>query len=408
MKRLLSALLLSSLLLGLGGCAYGAAETAAERETIQVYRLAPPGEDAAGTLLEAETVTLEKGGDRLHAALNRLGEEPANARLTAVLPRAVSILSYSLEDGELCLELSRDYLDLEGMDKTLADYGTALTLCALDEVDTVSIYVDGRAVTTGLRAENALLYDTESDPYNKQVRLYFAMEDGRYLAQEYHSLFLGADTSLERCVVEELLRGPGDEELHSAIPAGTELLDLSTENGLCTVTLSEEFFLYRPETALGERLALYEIVNSLTSLATVESVRITAPGMTLGTYLYIDLSRPLERNEAIVYTSDSRRSTVDTQLYFLTRDGRLAALPRLVRRDDYVTLEQNILESLMADPGEAGYESVFRNTDRVISAETRGGVCTVNLPAAFYDERSAESGRSDSQTIPIDEDRIRR
>lgn len=383
---ILSAAVLFSMLTGCGKTVPPAVE--ADTVQIEVYRLIAPEYRSSGQIMSNETVNVKKGEDLLHAALNSLDEQPKSQQLVSALPDGVRILSYSLEDGELHLELSEEYLDLSGMEKTLADYGLALTLCKFDEVETVSVYVDGEAVSQRIDPEKAMLFDTESDPYNKQVKLYFSTIGSEYMNYEYHSLSVDEGASLEKVIIEELLRGPNSEELYSYIPQGTELLYVSTSDGVCTVVLSDMFFSNRPASARGERQALYSLVNSLTSIAEIEKVKILSASNVVGQYAYIDLTKPLERNEAIIYSNVSAAEYLDTRLYFSVGNGKLAALPRMIELDEYISTEENVIKSLFTDPGERGYNSAFRSKDRVISAETRDGVCTVNLPQSFFEFRA--------------------
>ena len=77
-----------------------------------------------------------------------------------------------------------------------------------------------------------------------------------------------------RAAMEELLRGPNDDEqargLFSAIPAGTKLLDVSIANKVATVDLSAEFESGGGSLAMFTRLA--QVVFTLTQFPSVDSV----------------------------------------------------------------------------------------------------------------------------------------
>ena len=80
--------------------------------------------------------------------------------------------------------------------------------------------------------------------------------------------------------LEALLAGPegGEPEagLHSVIPAGTKLLDLTIESGVAHVDLSDEFAAEDSEEAAGQRTA--EVVYTLTRFPTVRRVALTVDG----------------------------------------------------------------------------------------------------------------------------------
>ena len=198
--------------------------------------------------------------------------------LRCALPEGVTLEDWTLENGVVTLTLSPAFLEQRDMDRTLAAFAAVLTLCQLDEVDAVTVAAGDRVLFSGLTPEDALLTDTAADPFVRQLRLYYPDENGRYLISEYHSLTLDENASPERYVVEELIRGPNSGELLSPLPPGTRLLSCSTENGLCTVDLSREFLDNRPDTALGERLTIYALVDSLAEAALDALLTRSEPG----------------------------------------------------------------------------------------------------------------------------------
>jgi len=387
MIRTVAALTLALAVL-LAACAPDGAESGAGGAEIEVYRVVSESLKNDGELIRAEKVEIPSGSDRLHAAMKALETSPKDPDLGRSMPGDLRILSYSLEDGQLSLEMSREYLDLQGIDRTVVDYCIALTLCALEEVESVSLYVDGEPQSVGLTADDVLLYDTERNPYEKQIRLYFGAPDGRYLLPEYHNLTITQNTSLERYVIEELLRGPNDENKLSVIPEGTEMLWVKTEDGVCSVNFSYHLYNYRPGTIIGERLTIYSIVNSLTSLSGVDRVKILIEGRTVDTYHSMSLAEPLERSETVIGPVASAKGEVDVNLYMALSDGKhLAAIPHRVMRDEYLNMEMTVLQALMEEEPEPGYIRLFSDKDVVLSAETRDNVCTVALTEDFFTSR---------------------
>ncbi|MGI5936077.1 MAG: GerMN domain-containing protein [Oscillospiraceae bacterium] len=386
MKRTVTALMLMLALL-LAACASGGGEKSANGVEVDVYRVVSESLKNDGELIRAERVFIPGGSDWLHAAMKALEAPPKDPDLQRSMPQDLQILSYSLEDGQLSLELSREYLNLQGINKTVVDYCITLTLCALDEVESVSLYVNEEPQNIGMTAEDVLLYDTERNPYEKQIRLYFADQEGRYLLSEYHNLTMTEDANLERYVIEELLRGPNDENKLSVIPEGTEMLWVKTEDGICTVNFSYHLYNYRPDTVVGERLTIYSIVNSLTSLSG-EKVKILIDGNTVGTYHSMSLAEPLERSETVIGPVASAKGEVDVNLYMALPDGmHLAAIPHRIMRDEYLNMEMTVLQALIKEEPEPGYVKLFSDRDRVLSAETRDNVCTVVLTEDFFTSR---------------------
>lgn len=381
------AALIAALLL-LPGCSFPALFTRSEpgdaSDGSVIYRVAAD-RSAPGGLIETEAVPLsEAEAQDIGAVLAAFSSPPRGEALSCALPAGVTVVGWQLDNGVVTLELSEAYLDLAPMDRTVAACCAALTLCRLDEVEAVTVVSGGETVFSGLIPEDALLTDTGSDPYVRQLRLYFADSGGRYLLSEYHSLTLDEDVSPERYVVEELLRGPNSPELQSALPAGTALLSCETRGGVCTVDLSAEFYDSRPETAVGERLAIYSLVDSLTALSDVDSVVILVEGRALDPYVFRSLSEPLSRYDEAIGPVSAPKGEFDATLYLpLPGLDGLAALPFCISESDYESRAEAVLTALL-NAEEPGYPAVFPGSGSVTGLSVRGTSCVVDLSESFF------------------------
>lgn len=395
MKRASILLLIAALLVAsLSGCV-SAGTSASGADSVSVWRVYTGAQ--AGELLREETQPLSGGSQAdIEDVLQLFLRRARGSDLRCALPDGVELIGWTSDSGLVTLELSEEFLELSAMERTTAVFAAVLTLCQLDEVDAVSITVGGETLFHALDAEDALLQDTEADPYTRRLRLYFASSDGRWLESEYHSLSLDDDSALERYVMEELLRGPNDPALHSAIPAGTELLSCRTEGGVCTVDLSGEFLENRPDTALGERLAVWSIVNSLTTLSDVDSVRVLCQGETIDTYVYRSLAEPLAFLKAAVGPPSTAKGELGATLYLaLPGLGSFAAVPVLldsgsVEDDD----ETDALLAALGDADEPGLPKLFFGAGTILSTSVVGRIRVVDVSESFFaslspDEREA-------------------
>ena len=391
MKRVVFLCLLLAAALLLSGCAAPAflsgllSQDAAENsETLLVYRLAADPADVGALVRPQAYPVPDSDADELETLLTLLRTPSGDDGLLCALPAGVTLEQWSFENGVVTLVFSNGLLDAPDMDRSLAAFCAALTLCQLDEVEAVTVAVGGQTLFAGLTPEDALLDADESDPYTRRLRLYFPDAEGRWLVSEYHSLTLDEDTSPERYVVEELLRGPNSSELRSVIPAGTALRSCATADGVCTVDLSREFYDNRPRTALGERLVLYAIVDSLTALSGVDSVRFLIEGEPAGEYVYRSLAEPLRRYEEPIGPVSAPKGELDADLY-LTLPGlaSVTALPFRVNTKDFASDEEAVLSALM-NAAEPGYPAIFPGTGSIIDVAARGTVCTVDLSESFF------------------------
>lgn len=394
MKKTLAAALGLLLLAGalLSGCVRSR-PTASGADSMAVWRVYTGRQ--AGDLLQAETLPLSGGTQAGVEEALALFLTPARADgLRRALPEGTELLSWTSQRGLVTLELSEEFLQAPAMERSAAAFAAVLTLCQLDEVDAVSITAGGETLFHGLDPEDVLLQDTDSDPYTRRLRLYFASADGRWLTSEYHSLSLDEDSYLERYVMEELLRGPNDTELRSAIPEGTELLSCRTEGGVCTVDLDGGFWENRPETALGERLAIWSIVNSLTALSDVDSVQILYRGEAVDTYVYRSLAEPLGFLKAAVGPPSAAKGELDAALYLaLPGLESFTAVPCAVDSGSYEN-ETDALIAALAESDEPGLPKLFFGAGTILSSSTLGRMRVIDVSESFFaslgpDEREA-------------------
>ena len=97
-------------------------------------------------------------------------------------------------------------------------------------------------------------------------------------------------------LMEELLLGPSDSSLLSALPKDSVLLSVYTQDGLCSVSFAEGFLTADGLSYEQARLAVYSIVNSLTGLSTVDTVQILIEGKIVLQICGVDISHPLTKN----------------------------------------------------------------------------------------------------------------
>lgn len=107
------------------------------------------------------------------------------------------------------------------------------------------------------------------------VQLYFARQEGHGLAVEEREIT--KVSGIARATVEELLKGPQDKALKTALPAQTRLLDINiTPDGNCIVNFSSH--IQEVSGSKAEALAVYSIVNTLSQFSTVDNVSFMVEG----------------------------------------------------------------------------------------------------------------------------------
>lgn len=248
--------------------------------------------EAVGSMTYQGDLTVEAMVDALlHPTELREG-------LRCPFPAEAELLGWSLEGGTLHLDLSPDYDELEDFALTLANYCLTLTLSQLPGVERVSVTVAGHPLSDGhwteMDTSQALLSGAEERPVEVSADLYFPRAAGRGLGMETRAFFLTEGDVLAEAVTQALLTGPEDEELSSAIPAGTELLSLHLEDGVCIVNLSRSLLDGLPADEGSQILLIYSIVNTLGNLTSVRAVCLQVDGVPLTSLGSVSLPAELE------------------------------------------------------------------------------------------------------------------
>ncbi len=118
-----------------------------------------------------------------------------------------------------------------------------------------------------------------------EITLYFPDSNAEWLVAETRRVETVPEELKPDQLVEELINGPTEEGLVSAIPEGTVLLPLDSdipkilvENGIAKVNLSEEFKSNHPGGSAAETMTLGSIVNTLTELEGIDKVQLYING----------------------------------------------------------------------------------------------------------------------------------
>ena len=115
-----------------------------------------------------------------------------------------------------------------------------------------------------------------------EVSLYFTDADGENLVEKKTKI--PKVEGLARATIETLLTGPDkDSELKSAIPQGTELLDINirAEEKLCIVDFSSELLDSLEDSGVSEKIVFESITKTLCQFPSIEKVEFRVEGQPL-------------------------------------------------------------------------------------------------------------------------------
>ena len=220
--------------------------------------------------------------------LEKLAETPEGGSMEAVLTDSIFVTDYALESGQLSLHFDPAYKDMNGIREILCRSAVVRTLCQIPDVEYVSFLIgdsplmDSEKSPVGQMNADSFVENT-GDAINEEtvttLTLYFANKTGDKLVKEKVNVTGSSNISVEKLVVESLIRGPVSKDTdYPTLPSGTKILSISTKDGICYVNLNEGFL--EQGYNVTEAVTIYSIVDSLTELSGIVKVQILVNGET--------------------------------------------------------------------------------------------------------------------------------
>lgn len=283
----------------LAGCGAGS------KSGFQIYYLTEDGTGLVGRSYEMESSGTE---NQIREIIDQLSEKSKEVDYVNLFPQDVRIEKYELDDKVLKLYFNKAYEKMDPVEEVLCRGGIVRTFLQLEGVEGVSFYVDNATLTdvngdiVGVMTQDSFADNPGENIKNIQeteLTLYFASKDGKGLTKEVQKVYYNSNTSVEKLAVERLMKQPETEGAKSAIPEGTQLINVSVLDGVCLVNFDEGFLVQNYD--IAEPVVIYSIVDSLTELPSVNTVQISVNGETNMTYREdYSLSKQYERNLDLV------------------------------------------------------------------------------------------------------------
>lgn len=266
-----------------------------------------------GNSLVKEPYDVEDGSveEAIEAMIETMMKNPDSIDYKSVFPKDVEVRDWTLKDRKLDLHFGSSYLNMTDSEEVLLRAALVQSLGQLDGVDSIMFYVEETPVTDsagnpiGYMRPDDFIQNTGSAIHSYQktkLKLYFANEKGSKLAKEEVNVRYNSNLSIEKVIVEQLIKGPRDTELNPLIPAETKVIGVSVKEGTCYVNLDESFL--NNTYGADPKLVVYSIVNSIVEGGNASRVQISVNGENDVKYMdQVDLSKPLARDLDLVEDS---------------------------------------------------------------------------------------------------------
>ena len=306
MKKIISALLAAFLVLGLAGCDH--LQGRQESQQFYLFYINKDLNRLEEIPYEPESVETEAMIGELIAKQAVRPEEDRDYIL--LLPEGTTILGYELEDETIILNLSSSYASMSASREMLARAGLVRTFVQVPGVRRLKLQVNGSPLLDSSGREvGALTRDSFVENSGKEIntyqsiamKLYFTDESGSVLLPEERKVYYSSNVPLERAVVEEIVKGPKQDGHYPTLPAETNILSVTIQEGICYVNFDDSFT--NSILSVQEEIPIYSIVNSLASVCHVNKVQFSINGSSSVTFRKnMKLDQLFEQNLKLVET----------------------------------------------------------------------------------------------------------
>ncbi len=243
-------------------------------------------------------------------AIKMMRSKPKNEKYAIAIPEDVEINGFFEVNGVIGVNFSEEYNNMTKSGEMYCRGAIIKTLTELYFVDKIEFFVSGEPLkrTNGepigpVGSDDIIINGViEAEPITsvKVVTLYFANSNLTGLVQEERRIEVNRTQPIEKYIIEELVKGPQQENNIATVPAETKVRNLAIQDGICYVDLSSDFVSKQVSGMNDERLTIYSIVNSLSAInSNISKVQFLIEGERQEMYKNLEFSQPFEPKDLI-------------------------------------------------------------------------------------------------------------
>lgn len=237
--------------------------------------------------LYLQTASVE---EQIEEVLEFLSTASPKLEYQVPLSQEITVLSTNQMNETLILNLSEGYKALDAATEILTRASLVKSLTQIEGISKVNILVKGEPLkdhlgklvgnmTADMFIDNA---GKEISTYEKvTIRLYFTNEDGNGLVAVERTKAYNTNISLDRFVMEELIKGPESTKTEGVYPTlnpNTKLISTYVKDNTCYVNLDSAFLTQISD--VQNEVIIYSVVNTLCNVPEIDKVQIIIDGKT--------------------------------------------------------------------------------------------------------------------------------
>lgn len=379
MKRYLAFVLVLALLTG---CGAAGGETGNNQNLTFYYCVEGTDQLTSSIAVEGETRAVQVF--TLVQLMELYFAGPSTDKLRSPFPDGTKMLAQQEGEDGLEITLSGGFFTLQGIELSIEAYCLARTLCEYLALDHIVVLDEMGSIRMKIDPDNYLLENNFNLETESVFTLYFPDVSRRYLVPETREVTLSENESPETYLLRQLMQEPHEEDLVSPMPKDAELLEVSTEGGICSVSLSEEFFSAYKDAPYGAYTAIYSLVNTLTGLEYINGVQLLQEGSVVSHCGVFSLQEPLVRYSGSVGLLRASGTELDINVYVRSEEGsNTFGVPVRVKQTIVQPLAEAVAQAAIGFEAPQGFYNPIPYGTELLGISMSGNVCYVDVSRDF-------------------------
>ncbi len=247
--------------------------------------------------------------------MQRLGKMAAEGEEINLLPKEVTINSYTTTENVLTIDFNGQYSKMSRVREILVRAGIVKMFVQIPGVQAVRFCVNGQDITDSKNQKIGDMDDSTFVEYSEEnmneyrydtFTLYFADKTGTKLVEEKRKVYYKKNLPKERVVLEQLAKGPMVKGHYPAISGNTLAVSALISDRVCYLNLGGGFLEYAPD--VSEAVQVYSVVNSVLAACEADKVQISVDGSSEGNFRKdMPLYNYYERNEELIVQEEDQK-----------------------------------------------------------------------------------------------------
>lgn len=252
----------------------------------------------------------ETKAEQVQYVLNALKDpEEESEDYLSPFQNGVKVEEFEIDGKQVDLSFNEKYNTLNTAEEVLLRAAVVKSLVQISGINYVAFFIGEEPLKradkmpVGIMSDADFVQNVGSSLHSYQstsLTLYFANKAGDKLVKEtVNNVRYNSNISMERLVIEQLLKGPTSSGVYATIPENTKILSVSTKDQICYVNFDQE--LTNMKSNVKPEILIYSIVNSVVETGTASQVQISINGESDVVFgESVSLNKPLSRNLDLV------------------------------------------------------------------------------------------------------------